>query len=391
MNQCGDCLQSFSTAQALERHKNKKIKCTDPAYKYQCIHCHKKFTDRGNKCRHQKECTGRPPLEPPANEDLTAVVEEKVHAMQLNDVDSVVLAIKHLITDLEMCDTNFPATLETIKRQFLRRAVKDDDSELADGQNYTDDDSDLADEQDYTANDIDDNPVAEGWSVALYNSSDEGQIPVSIQPSIHQSGSREASDRPSRLGAIFHVTNALKLQSATNLIDLRDPQFYMRQVFGKWAMVHPVGRPDQILSAEQLAEFAVIKIGSQSGNTGRQHKHTTTFSRSQLLDSCLTKSFTYVEMKAKDIWLNSGELYEGLYEGKNIKDTELLLVRSQDEYARLLSVVQQLCNENDSLSLRLAQETSRQMEADACKAQFEFEKLQLEFEMHKFEVAQQNC
>lgn len=195
--------------------------------------------------------------------------------------------------------------------------------------------------------------------------------------------------------AEFHETNSLVLQSVTNIVDLRAPQHYMRQVFGRWSHVHPVGRPQEILSAEELARVAVVKNGSQGESTGRQLTHTSAFPNSKLLDSCLTLAYTHVEMKAKDHWINSGELYEGLCEGKTVRDTELLLVRDQAEYERRLIVVQQLCHaESDSYELQLAQEKTKQIEAEARKAQadvkhkqIELEMLRLQFEIRKFDMS----
>lgn len=174
--------------------------------------------------------------------------------------------------------------------------------------------------------------------------------------------------------AEFHETSSLVLESVTNIVDLRAPQHYMRQVFGRWSNVHPVGRPQEVLSAEELARVAIVKNGSQGESTGRQLTHTSAFPNSKLLDSCLTLAYTHVEMKAKDHWINSGELYEGLYEGKTVRDTELLLVRDQGEYERRLIVVQQFCHlESGSCELQLAQEKTKQIEAEEKTKQIEAE------------------
>lgn len=185
--------------------------------------------------------------------------------------------------------------------------------------------------------------------------------------------------------AQFCDTGSVLIESGTEVREYRAPQFYLRQVFGKWSHVHPVGRPQDVLSADQLAEFAVVKIGSQ-GVTERQLTHNKQFDRSELLDSCLTSSFTHVETKAKDYWRDHDELYEGLHEDKTARDTELLLVRNQEDYERYLAVVQQLCErfpyipdkrmDDTPIELRLAQEKSKQSDADARKAEADARKVE---------------
>lgn len=179
--------------------------------------------------------------------------------------------------------------------------------------------------------------------------------------------------------ARFHDACLLTIKSASNVQEFQAPQFYFRQVLGKWSNLHPVGRPQEAVSPDQLSEVAVVKIGSMGVNTKRQETHVKQFDRSELLDSCLTSSFTHVETKAKDYWRDKGELYEGLHESKSVGDIELLLVRNQEDYERYLAVVQQLCErfpyipdqpqEDTALELSLAQERSKQIEAEARKAE----------------------
>lgn len=217
-----------------------------------------------------------------------------------------------------------------------------------------------------------------------------------------------------RASVTFDETSGLELQSVTNVINFRAPQVYTRQIFGKWSNVHPIGRPREVVSARDLAQLSVVKIGSQGENTKRQECHTTTFEHSKLLDSHLTHAYTYGESKAKDRWKNNGELYAGLYEGKTVRDTELLLVKDQADYERQLAVIRQMCMPEDvPLELQLAQEKSKQTlaeaearkveasaearkaEAEARKAEaqrvvrekeLEFETLRLQFEMRKFDA-----
>ena len=202
----------------------------------------------------------------------------------------------------------------------------------------------------------------------------------------------------------FYNTSLLAIESVTNVQEFRAPQFYFRHILGKWSHLHPTGRPQEVISADALSKVAVIKIGSM-GVTERQMTHNKQFDRSELVDSCLTSSFTHVETKAKDYWRDRGELYEGLHEGKTVRDTELLLVRSQEDYKRHLAVVQQLCErfpyipdkpqeDSTTLELSLAQEKSKQIEAEARKAEAEARKAQAEadvrkaeFEMLKYKIA----
>lgn len=190
--------------------------------------------------------------------------------------------------------------------------------------------------------------------------------------------------------ADFHETSSLELESATGFVAFRAPSIYLRQVHDRVSNLHPVGRPQDVLTPEQLAEVAIVKIGSQGGYTGRQVTHEKkNYNQSKLLDSKLTTSFTHVETQAKDVWRNNGDLYEGLFEGKTTRDTELLLVRDQEDYERQVLFYHGLCPvENTSLDLQLAQEKSRQTEADvdARKAEAEARKVEAEADARKAEA-----
>ena len=87
----------------------------------------------------------------------------------------------------------------------------------------------------------------------------------------------------------FHPTSSLELKSVTGVTDFRRAQYYLRQVIGMWSNVHPVGRPQDVLTPEELAEFVVVKAGSQGEMTGRQGTHMTAFSSSRLIDSHITE------------------------------------------------------------------------------------------------------
>lgn len=177
-------------------------------------------------------------------------------------------------------------------------------------------------------------------------------------------------DNPVRLfGEHVKSSQPFPLISATNVVDLRSAQFYMRMVEGNWANICPIGKPELTVSQDELDKCIIIKFGEQCDNTGRQTQHNNKFKNSRVLDSFLTTSHSIVEQKAKDYWINNQELYEGLYEGKNVKDTELLLIKSQEHYEEYVRYVQKVIREvesplTDSHELKLAQEKTKQMEVE---------------------------
>ena len=131
------------------------------------------------------------------------------------------------------------------------------------------------------------------------------------------------------------------LRSVTDVIDMRSPQLYFRVVPGKFTNVHLKGQPDLALSAEELSHVVISKFGCM-GQTDRQADHQKTFKGSELLDSCLTVSYAHVELQFKDKLRNRGMLYEGMHENKKGKDTELLVIRSQEQYTELVKMAQTL-------------------------------------------------
>jgi len=139
--------------------------------------------------------------------------------------------------------------------------------------------------------------------------------------------------------AVLPYVAPFHLKSVTNIIDVRQAQVYVRQLFGNFTNVHPVGRPDLKIPDDKLREYAIGKLGSQGNNTGRQQAHESNFKSSVLLDSMLTNAYTHSEQGAKDVWVTNGELYEGQYEGKQGRDTELLLFKNQEEYAAKIAFI----------------------------------------------------
>ena len=167
----------------------------------------------------------------------------------------------------------------------------------------------------------------------------------------------------------------LELDSVTGFVDMRAPQHYFRGTPGSmWTNVHPLGRPDKLVSPETLMQLNIVKSGCQGESTGRQLTHDIVLKGSKLLDSLLTNSYSHVEQRAKDIWKNQGVLYEGTFAGKSSRDTELLLIRSQAEYVERVAQVQSLVIEAESsMELKIEIEKTKQKDADAKKAEADAE------------------
>lgn len=165
------------------------------------------------------------------------------------------------------------------------------------------------------------------------------------------------------------------LDSVTGFIDMRGPQNYFRLTDSSlWSNVHPCGRPDLVMEPEELAKHAVVKIGCNGESTGRQPAHELSLKGSKLLDSIPTKCYTYVEQRAKDVWKNNNELFEGTHWGKTTRDTELLLIRTQVQYSRAVELVQDLVEEAErsgDLKLQLEREKTKQVEAESAAKQAE--------------------
>ena len=83
-----------------------------------------------------------------------------------------------------------------------------------------------------------------------------------------------------------------------------------------------------------------------------------------------------------------GQLYEGLHEGKTVRDGELILVRNQEEYKAVVAVVQKMCEDaiDIPVQLKLAQEKSRQMEADARKMDADARKMEADAAARQMEA-----
>ena len=367
---CEDCHKSFPTPSKLAAHQNRKFPCT--AGDFPCNKCPATFTKRSARDRHQRNCSG----------------PKKTFG--------------NLQAELEALQTQFAAQTTEIQ-QAEQKPAAEDASLRQDEPSQPPADSittgchetgsfefektskilQLVSFDDLTAADIKHNPemqetASETNPVCLFGNA----VPSAAE---------------------FHKTSSLKLLSVTNIVNFRLPSIYTRQVFDRVSDVYPVGRPQDMVSPKDLAGLAVVKIGSQGDHTNRQVTHTKAFTNSILLDSKLTNSYTHVEIQAKDVWKNNGELYEGLFEGKTTRDTELLLVKNQEDYERQVLFYHGLCKPENTIELQLAQEKSRQVEAEARKAEAKADaqkakadaqkaeaiarKVETDFEILKFKLA----
>ena len=183
-----------------------------------------------------------------------------------------------------------------------------------------------------------------------------------------------------------------RLTSVTGFIDLRIAQVYTREVLGRFKSLHPHGRPGDALTLDQMSTLIVLKFGSQGEQTGRQGAHTQAFRDSKLVDSFPTRGYAYAEQRMKDILYNRGQLYEGLHEDKTVKDTELFVLHSQEDYAMLVELIQTCVGEAEANStsapveLLLAMEKTKQVEAEARKAEAEARKAEAEASVKKAEI-----
>ncbi len=131
--------------------------------------------------------------------------------------------------------------------------------------------------------------------------------------------------------------DCIVLKSITNTKEYHKAQCYFRQVASRFTNVHPRGRPNLKIPDDEVRYHIFVKIGSQDDDTGRQHTHITAYNYSSMLvDSLLTKAMTHIERRCKMKWQDMGLLYEGSYEGKDVRDTELLVFKTQDEYESLV-------------------------------------------------------
>lgn len=171
---------------------------------------------------------------------------------------------------------------------------------------------------------------------------------------------------------------------------------YLRLIPGPWRNVHPIGRPELALSPDELTQSAIVKIGSQGPNTGRQQAHNSNYPDSRLLDSFVTEDYKKVERNMKRRLRNERLLFEGTYGDKTTRDTELIVIRSQEDYDACVETIRDIVLVNhdngtlSSLQLECEKEKTKQMELVEKTKQMELiektKQMELQLEMRKLDL-----
>ena len=216
----------------------------------------------------------------------------------------------------------------------------------------------------------------------------ESLLPENTQASnIEQFADASAEIPPPRH---VELPTHMPIKSYTNFMDFHFAQVYLRLTDGRFVNVYPIGRPDLALSKEELAQYFVVKLGSQLDLTGRQDTHILALRDSILLDSCVTKSAQYVERNVKDILKNKFELYEGTHVDKSVRDMELVLVKTQEDYNGYVRLVQKgVVEAETSRDVQLVREQTihELTKKDNLLIQLEIRKVELEMKKMDFDMA----
>ena len=187
------------------------------------------------------------------------------------------------------------------------------------------------------------------------------------------------SDKSTKQILKIEGNDCIVLKSITNTKEYHKAQCYFRQVASRFTNVHPRGRPNLKIPDDEVRYHIFVKIGSQDDDTGRQNTHITAYNYSSMLvDSLLTKAMTHIERKCKMKWQDMGLLYEGSYEEKDVRDTELLVFKTQDDYEFLvkdaISMIENIGLHSD-LEIEFVRENTKlqiaQLESDVRKAEIE--------------------
>ena len=162
--------------------------------------------------------------------------------------------------------------------------------------------------------------------------------------------------------------NGLGLTSVTDSINTHVSGLYFGVPERTWAMLRPLNPSysPSLLDVER-SEMTVIKFGMKRGDTDRTEQHCTAFQGFYLLDHVPTEYMAEVEDLLK-VWLrNEGLLFEGLHENRNSRDTELTVVVTQADYARVVERTLMLIKQTDDKKRRLlgVGELAREEEARA--------------------------
>ena len=99
------------------------------------------------------------------------------------------------------------------------------------------------------------------------------------------------------------------------------------------------------LAVATRAKWIIIKLGQKKAMTDRTVIHNGKYSGFYLLDCVPTQHMTEVEDRLKKWLRNEGMLFEGVHENKVARDTELLIVASQEQYAQVVQRTKRLVEE----------------------------------------------
>ena len=162
--------------------------------------------------------------------------------------------------------------------------------------------------------------------------------------------------------------NGLRLRSVTDSINTHVSGLYFGVPERTWAMLKPLNPSySPSLLAVERAEMTVIKFGMKRGDTDRTEQHCTTFQGFYLLDHVPTEHMAEVEDLLKAWLRNEGLLFEGVHENRKARDTELTVVVTQADYARVVERTLLLIKQVDDKKRRLlgVGECAREEEARA--------------------------
>ncbi|CAL8460980.1 g9186 [Coccomyxa elongata] len=162
--------------------------------------------------------------------------------------------------------------------------------------------------------------------------------------------------------------NGLRLRSVTDSINTHVSGLYFGVPERTWALLKPLNPSySPSLLAVERAEMTVIKFGMKRGDTDRTEQHCTAFQGFYLLDHVPTEHMAEVEDLLKAWLRNEGLLFEGLHENRRSRDTELTVVVTQADYARVVERTLLLIRQVDDKKRRLlgVGETAREEEARA--------------------------
>ena len=184
--------------------------------------------------------------------------------------------------------------------------------------------------------------------------------------------------------------NGLRLRSVTDSINTHVSGLYFGVPERTWALLKPLNPSySPSLLAVERAEMTVIKFGMKRGDTDRTDQHCTAFQGFYLLDHVPTEHMAEVEDLLKAWLRNEGLLFEGVHENRKARDTELTVVVTQADYARMVERTLLLIKQVDDRKRRLlgvgecAREEEARAEQEKAKAQQEAERRGQEAEKSK--------